>query len=129
MKYITIEKNQDKKGFITVDSSSSVYVIPSDVFAEFMKSEIKKFDIDNKKARKNQLKTDLKSIKQLVKDGYCIHAEAGDYKYSISLRYFDEDKKRPYAFFTTLKKDGMATLFDKAEEWAQACIDDYGVQI
>lgn len=128
MKYITIEKNKDNKGAIIVDSSSCVYTVPSIIFGVFVESEIKKFDMDNKKARKKKLKTDLSGIKQLVEEGYCVHAVGGDFQYSISFKNPDGDK-RPSVSFTTSKDNGMAILFDKAEEWAEAVIDDYGVQL
>ena len=127
-KYILIEKNKDKQGIITIDDSSYIYNVDSRVLTTFLKSEIVKFDIDNKKARRKQPKTDFNSIKQLVEEGYCVLAIGGDFQYSISFRNPEGDKRGAVSF-TTSKDNGMATLFDKAEEWAEAVIDDYGVQI
>ena len=124
-----IEKHKKYNGIIVIETVKwGRYNILNINFAEAVAEEIFKIDRDNKKARKQQLKTNLNSIKQLVAEGYSVLAEAGDFQYSISF-INPEGDKRPSVSFATSKDNGMAVLFDKAEEWAETVIDDYGVQI
>ncbi len=114
---ILIEKHKNLNKVIIIDSDSNHYNACLSGLEDLLNQEIYDFERDNV-VKKRKIDVELIALKELIEKGLYVFAyeKLNCYKLDIVM---PKRKSQPIASFSTLKENGVASLFEEAEDWSK----------